>query len=276
MPLHRVADWNSAYANGANIAGGERWPGLWADAAKAFRDKAASAGRAQLGLEYGPRPRNRFDLFLPDRAPCGLAVYIHGGFWRMLDQSFGSHLAAGPLAHGYAVAMPTYTLAPEARVAEIGCEIAAAIEAAAAMVAGPIVLAGHSAGGQLATRMVTATSPLGADAVKRVRNVVSIAGLHDLRPMLRLDYNKDIGLDAAEAEAESPALLAPVAGTRLTCWVGLNERAEFIRQSRLLADVWTGLGAATDFYAEPDRHHFNVVDGLASPDHPLTKALLAD
>ena len=27
---------------------------------------------------------------------------------------------------------------------------------------------------------------------------------------------------------------------------------------------------------EPDRHHFNVVDGLADPDHALTRALLAD
>ena len=64
--------------------------------------------------------------------------------------------------------------------------------------------------------------------------------------------------------------------TRLTCWVGAGERAEFIRQNALLANVWTGLGAATAIVEEPDRHHFNVIDGLMQPDHPLTRALLDD
>jgi len=27
---------------------------------------------------------------------------------------------------------------------------------------------------------------------------------------------------------------------------------------------------------EPDRHHFNIVDGLAHPDHPLTRTLIAE
>lgn len=275
MPLHRVSDWNDAYANGVNIARGDRWPGVWAEAAEAFRKDMAAKGRAQLGLDYGPRERNRFDLFMPERAPKGLAVYVHGGWWRMLDNSFGSHLAAGPLAHGYAVAMPTYTLTPQARVTEIGQETATALAKAASMVDGPIVLAGHSAGGHLVTRMVTTTSPLDKAVIERVRNVVSIAGLHDMRPFLNLDYNADNRIDMEEALRESPALLTPVEGTRLTCWVGLNERAEFIRQSALLANIWTGLGAATDFYAEPDKHHFNVVDGLADPEHGLTRTLVA-
>ncbi|TIV06749.1 MAG: alpha/beta hydrolase, partial [Mesorhizobium sp.] len=68
--------------------------------------------------------------------------------------------------------------------------------------------------------------------------------------------------------------LRPVQGTRITCWVGGGERSEFLRQTALLANIWTGLGAATQSVVEPDRHHFNVVDGLADPDHPLTRTLL--
>lgn len=275
MILHAVTDWNSAYANGVNIPGGDRWPKLWADAACPFRETLAAAGRARLDIEYGTRTRNRVDMFFPEEKPVGLVVYVHGGFWRMLDKSFWSHLAAGPLARGYAVAMPGYTLTPEVRVTEIGREIAAAIEAVADIVAGPINLTGHSAGGHLVTRMVTTTSPLDKAVIGRVRNVVSIAGLHDLRPMTRLAYNDDICLDDAEAEAESPALLRPIDGTRLTCWVGQAERAEFVRQSELLANIWKGLGAETALYAEPDKHHFNIVDGLADPDHPLVSTLLA-
>jgi arylformamidase len=274
--LHRVTDWDNAYANGANIAGGERWPGLWVDPATAFRTARVAAGRAELDIAYGPAERNQLDLFLPDGEAKGLVVFIHGGFWLRLDKSFWSHLATGPLAHGYAVAMPSYTLCPDIRISGIVREIGAAVEKAASMVEGPIRLTGHSAGGHLATRMITATSPLPQPVRSRIVNTVSISGVHDLRPMMATAMNGDLKIDAAEAMAESPALLVPMDGARVTCWVGAAERAEFRRQNALLANIWTGLGAATDAVEEPDRHHFDVIDGLAQADHPLTRCLLTD
>lgn len=274
--LHRVSDWDNAYANGANIAGGERWPGLWVEPAAAFRRKRLDAGRAELDIAYGEGKRNRLDLFRPDGEARGLVAFIHGGFWLRLDKSFWSHLAAGPIAHGYAVAMPSYTLCPDIRIGGIVREVGAAIEEAARMVEGPIRLTGHSAGGHLATRMVTATSPLTDTVRTRIVNTVSIAGVHDLRPMMRTAMNADLRIDAAEALAESPALLTPIDGARVTCWVGGAERAEFRRQNALLANIWTGLGAAMASVEEPDRHHFDVIDGLADPDHSLTRCLLTD
>ena len=125
--LHRIENWSDAYANGPNIPGGERWPALWVEPAARFRESRVVAGRATLDIGYGEGARNRLDLFLPDQTPKGLVVYVHGGFWIRLDKSFWSHLAAGPLAHGYAVAMPSYTLCPETRVSAITGEIAAAI-----------------------------------------------------------------------------------------------------------------------------------------------------
>ncbi len=276
MPLFRVDDWNDAYANGPNIPGGDRWPAAWVEPAGAFRDKLVAAGRARLDVAYGDRPRNRLDLFLPEGEPRGLVVYIHGGFWLRLDKSFWSHLAEGPLAHGHAVAMPGYTLCPDIRVSGITREIGTAVAHAASMVSGPIHLTGHSAGGHLATRMVCADSPLPESTRARIGNVVSIAGLHDLRPMMATAMNGTLRLDEAEAIAESPALGRPLPGVRLTCWAGAAERAEFIRQNALLANAWRGLGAATEAVEEPNRHHFNVIDGLADSSHPLTRALLAE
>jgi acetyl esterase/lipase len=172
--------------------------------------------------------------------------------------------------------MPTYTLCPEIRISGIVAEIGQAVERAAGMVAGPIHLTGHSAGGQLAARMVCANSPLSKAVLSRIRNVVPISGLHDLRPLMRTAMNGTLKIDLTEAAAESPALLEPVEGLSITCWVGGGERSEFIRQSALLANMWVGLGAATALVEEADRHHFTVVDGLADPGHPLTRALLAD
>ncbi len=275
MLFYRITDWDDAYTNGANIPRGEAWPAAWVEPAKTFREALLAEGRARLDLSYGEKPRNRFDLFLPEEAPKGLVVFVHGGYWQALDKSYWSHLAAGSLAHGYAVAMPSYTLCPDVRVGDIVTEIAAAIADAAGEIDGPIHLTGHSAGGHLVTRMVAAGSPLVQPVRERVRTVVSISGVHDLRPLVRTGLNGKLQLDTQEASAESPVLMMPSAGTRLFCWAGSNERAEFIRQNALMASLWLGLGAETGAYVEPDRHHFNVIDGLADPGHPLTLTLLS-
>lgn len=274
MIHHHITNWDDAYTNGANIAGGDRWPAAWIGPAEAYRDAMSAKGKAKLDIAYGERDRNRLDLFLPEGTPKGLVVYIHGGWWKAFDKSVWSHLAAGSVDSGYAVAMPSYTLCPEVRIREITREVAKAVEAAAAMVDGPIMLTGHSAGGHLATRMVTTTSPLSSAVAGRVRHVLSIAGLHDLRTVMRIPMYRDLNVDEAEALAESPALLLPIENTRLTCWVGAAERAEFVRQNALLANIWTGLGAETAAVEEPDRHHFTIVDGLADAAHPLTITLL--
>ena len=275
MIFHQISDWNDAYANGPNIPGGERWPAAWVQPAQGYRDELLGSGRATLDIGYGERPRNRFDLFRPEGEPKGLVVFVHGGFWRALDKSFWSHLARGSVESGYAVAMPSYTLCPAVRIADITREIAAAIAQAAAMIGGPILLTGHSAGGHLVTRMISMTSPLSEAVRARIRNTVSISGVHDLRPLLKTAMNADLRIDDAEAQTESPVLLRPMPDAKVICWVGSAERPEFVRQNALLANIWTGLGAQTCTIEEPGRHHFDVIDGLADRTHPLVRMLLA-
>jgi len=273
--FHQISDWSDAYANAPNIPGGERWPAAWVQPAQAYRDALQGSGRATLDVPYGERARNRFDLFAPEGRPKGLVVFVHGGFWKALDKSFWSHLARGSVESGYAVAMPSYTLCPAVRISEITREIAAAVERVAAMVEGPLFLTGHSAGGHLVTRMISATSPLPEYVRARISHSVSISGLHDLRPLIKAAMNTELRIDEAEALVESPALLEPMQNARVTCWVGSAERPEFVRQNALLANIWTGLGAKTGTVEESGRHHFDVIDGLADPHHQLTKALLS-
>ncbi len=124
------------------------------------------------------------------------------------------------------------------------------------------------------TRQVCANSRLPQAVAARIAHVVSISGAHDLRPLLRTQMNADFRLELDMAQAESPALLIPVEGTRVTVWVGADERPEFVRQSTLLANIWTGLGADMAQVKEPVRHHFDVIDGLRDPDSALTRCLL--
>ena len=268
-----IEDWDDAYTNGAHIAQGDGYVARWSQAAQAFRDGIGSMGSARLDLSYGPLPRNRLDIFLPRSAPRGIFVFIHGGYWMRFDKSSWSHLARGAIERGLAVAMPAYTLCPEIRIGGIVREISAAISFAAKEIDGPVFLAGHSAGGHLVSRMLAVPGPLDDNMRRRIVHVVSISGLHDLRPIMKTAMNATLKIDWAEARAESPCLLEPHNGTRLTCWVGAAERAEFIRQNALLANVWRGLGAETAEVVEDNRHHFNIIDGLADARSALARAL---
>ena len=275
MTTQPISDWDDAYTNSAYIPGGGDFPARWQALAAAFRYELADAGRLRSDIPYGPHERNRYDLFMPAGAPKGLVCFVHGGYWMAFDKSFWSHLAAGPLAHDYAVAMPSYVLCPDARIADITRQIGHAITEAAGDIAGPIHLTGHSAGGHLVSRMLCASTPLSGEIASRIRKTVSISGLHDLRPLMNTKMNDTLRLDLAEARAESPALLEPLDGGDLTCWVGAAERPEFLRQNGLPGNLWSSFNARVSSFEEPDRHHFDIVDGLMDPNHPLVRTLLA-
>lgn len=265
-----MTDWDDAYSNAAHITDSARWPDAWAAPAAAYRTGMLATGRADLDLSYGPADRQRFDLFWPAEEPIGLLVFVHGGYWLSFDKGFWSHFARGAVDCGYAVAIPSYRLCPDVRIGTIAEDIAAAISAAAALIDGPIMLAGHSAGGQLVARLVTTMSPLTSALQHRLRRVTTISGLHDLRPLMLTSMNATLQIDPAEAACESPALLQPLPDVIVTAWVGLDERPEFIRQSTLLGHEWSGAA----LYRAPACHHFNILDPLCYARSALTNAVL--
>ncbi len=252
-------DMDRAYANGAFIAGADGYPPRWEAAAAEFR--AGLGARARLGLAYGPGARQRFDLFMPDGVPRGLLVYVHGGYWLAFGRENWSHLAAGALARGWACVMPSYTLAPEARIAEITIEIGRAVGAAAAMVAGPVVVTGHSAGGHLSARM----GCVGAPCTAAVARVVPISPVAELEPLMQTAMNERLQITEGEAALESPARLALRAGVSAHVWVGGNERPAFLWQARNLSENW-----GCDWSVALGKHHFDVIDALADPASPLS------
>lgn len=258
--------YDDAYQNAKYIPGGERYPARWARQAAAFRGRL---GPRALTQAYGTGPAECFDLFLPEGAPVGFLVFVHGGYWLRFGPRDFSHLAAGALARGWAVAMPAYTLAPEARIAAITRQVAAAIVAAAAAVPGPIVLTGHSAGGHLAARMAMTDAPLPPEVTQRLARVVPISPVADLRPLIETGMNATLGLDRPEALSESPALGTRRPGFPVHVWVGGAERPAFLDQARRLGNAW-----ACPVTVESGRHHFDVIEGLEGADTPLMRALL--
>ncbi len=257
------------YNNVDFIPDGTLYPDRWAEEARAHREVEAALGRARLNVAYGEGERQRFDLFHPSGLAEGLVVFVHGGYWLRFHRDFWSHFAAGLTARGWAVAMPSYTLAPEARISEMTVEIGRAVEAAAGLVRGPVRLAGHSAGGHLVARVGCADVDLDASVRGRIERIVPISPVSDLRPLMGLSMNATLQLDEAEAAAESP-VLHDAPEVPVTVWVGSEERPVFLDQARWLAEAW-----GAEHVVDAGRHHFDVIDALCVADSPLVEAILA-
>ncbi len=110
-------------------------------ALNAAREQRSAAFRAahpeHLDLAYGPRPRNRWDLF-PARdpgAPC--LVFIHGGYWQARTREEFACLVEGPYGLGWSAALAGYTLAPDATLTEIVAEVHARARLARRARSGP-------------------------------------------------------------------------------------------------------------------------------------------
>lgn len=263
-----ITDWDDAYANGAHIPGAADYPDRWARAAADFR---AGWPDCSLDIPYGGSDRQKLDLFFPQGTSRGLMIFVHGGYWLRFDKSFWSQFAAGALRLGWTVCLPSYDLAPAVGIGDITKQIGSAVMFAAQRSSGPVHLAGHSAGGHLVSRMICDDTPLDDETLRRIENVVSISGLHDLRPLRRTQMNGSFSLSETGAVEESPALRTKIKDCPVTAWVGAQERPEFVRQSRLLSEAWPG----TRFHADPGRHHFDVIDALKDPDSELVRRLVS-
>jgi arylformamidase len=263
-------DFDDAYANAAYIPDAAAYPERWRQNAADFRDEMIPVGRAELDISYGQSARSSFDLFLPEGAPQGLLMFVHGGYWLKFDKSYWSHLAAGPLQQGWAVAMPSYDLCPEVTIAQITRQIVQAVTGAAGRVGGGLVLSGHSAGGHLVARML-APGMLPKAVLQRVQRVVPISPVADLRPLLWTAMNAQFRMDAAQAAAESP-VLQQTPKVPVTVWVGAEERPVFLNQARWLVEAWQ---ANVGHVISAGQHHFNVIEDMTCGQSTLTKTLIS-
>ena len=260
---------DDAYNNRGYIPDADSFVDRWAEAAQAFRAQEATLGRARLNEPYGSHEREKLDLFHPPGPAAGLVVFIHGGYWRAFDRGYWSHFAEGALARDWAVAMPSYPLSPEAPIADITRSATAAIAKAASLIGGPIALAGHSAGGHLVARMANPDTGLAPEITARIRTILPISPVADLRPLIQTSMNEDLRLDDAAARAESPALLPKALGIPVHVWVGAAERPAFLDQARWLAEAWDD----THLHIPEGLHHFDVIDALRDPESDMVGQL---
>lgn len=237
---------------------------------RAWSDEVRSTMLQARDLRYGPSPDETLDLVVPHTG-APLLVFFHGGYWRRLHKDDATFVAHGFAPHGVATAIVNYGLAPALRLEEIVAQARRSVAWLRANAdehgADPerIVVAGHSAGGQLAA-MCAVDAP--------VAGVATISGVHDLRPV-RGWTAEWLGLDEARAAALSPLLLAPAAPTPVIAATGALESEAFRAQGRDFAAAWHAHGCAATYEDTPDDDHFTVLSRLYDPEDSLVARIAA-
>jgi arylformamidase len=257
---------DAAYDNTSAVKDSQQYRARWWDKSAAIR---AEPG-ARLDLRYGARPRATLDYF-PAQTNAPLFVFIHGGYWQRNEKERFSFVSRGPRAHGINVAVPGYTLGPDARLTEIVDEIGQALTFLAehsgelGFDRGQILVGGWSAGGHLAAAVAGHPAVAGS---------MPISGIFDLEPIALGALNDKLSLSSEEIEKLSPLRNLPSRAVPLELYVGADELPELRRQSQNYFEALRAKDLPASLTFLPGHHHFSILGELARPEGALTQALL--
>jgi arylformamidase len=260
------------YNNRELVPDNEKWVTHWLQGS----ERARATMTCHLDLRYGEAPGETVDLFPARKGDGSCMMFIHGGYWRSRDKRDFSFLAPAWVDAGVSLAIVNYDLCPAVTMEEIVRQMLRASRwlwlnaEQYGMDEDRLYVSGHSAGGHLTAMMMAAVWPAFDRRLPKdlFKGGLAISGLYDLRPMVLVDWlNPDLRLDEEAAIKVSPAFLPPATRAPVMTCVGGDESSEFKRQNALLRERWRG--AVAGDIAMPGRHHFSVLDGLATPSSAL-------
>ena len=282
-PRHDPVWLEAQYNNRALVPDHPQVLSRWAQASALARERSP----ALLDLPYGDGSNETLDIFPPPAGaqPAPVLVFIHGGYWRSLDKADHSFVAPSFQADGAMVVVPNYALCPAVGIEQIVLQMAQVVtwvwHRAAQYGGDPsrIAVVGHSAGGHLATMLLSCRWKDVAEELpaQPLAGAMSISGLYDLEPLRHTPFlQADLQLTPASVARLSPAFFPRPKGAKLYATVGLQESDEFLRQNRLIREVW-GPTAVPVCETVVDANHFTVLNSLADPKgrlHELALRLL--
>jgi arylformamidase len=232
-------------------------------------------------IRYGSLDREKLDLFPSPIPQSKTLVFIHGGYWHMLDKDLFHFIANGFHAFGVTIVLLAYPLAPEYSIDQMLLSCRNALywlyNNVAAYNGNPdeLFVAGHSAGGHLAA-MLMATDwkrtglTIPADMIK---GTCVMSGLFNLIPIFHSYLNTKIKMDLETAHRNSPVTLVPSNSCPLIIAVGAAETDEFQNQSIEFSEAWKDKGFPVHLLQLPAENHFSIVDAMVEKGSGLHSAI---
>ena len=260
---------NAAYNNVAKVGPdyAKKKADEWGAASKALRQSRSQ----HLDVAYGPKERNKWDLYPANNpnAPC--LIHVHGGYWQRGSKEQFACLAEGALARGWSAALPGYTLAPEASLTQIIAELRAAFDwfsqkSAEHGITGKAYLTGWSAGGCMTG--ILSDHP-------KITAAVGVSGIYDLAGLRDSPHVNDaLKFTEVEVQSLSPMRLPP-AKKPVGIAYGASELPFMVASSRDYHSYRSSQNLPGDLIPIPNGNHMTVLDEFRTPNGYMTRAVAA-
>jgi arylformamidase len=217
---------------------------------------------------YGDHPRQTMEVLkaAPGETGKGLAIFIHGGFWRAMERQQSRFVATPFLKRGIDCVITEYRLMPGFRLADLVADTVSALRRIAEL-AVPMrfsdnrILCGHSAGAHLALYGAMgareAGIPLGETAL------IFFSGVFDIFAIQQTSLADELKMPPEEVARWSVYSGADLAGRPAIFLAGADETDDFKRQSYIGAQM-LGRGRDNAIMLVDGANHLTLVTKFAT------------
>lgn len=253
------ASLNHQYNNRELVPNYEEYFELWARLNKETKSNYTCI----KDIPYGAGNNEKLDFYPAAVTGAATMIFIHGGYWQMMSRSDFAFIAQAFVPHHIHTLIIGYPLATTVSMDVLIQTVRRALTWIHLNIheygGDPtrLYLSGHSAGGHLASLMMTDRY---APADIQLKGVVALSGLYDLIPIQRSHVNEPIGMDEATAIRCSTVSFLPK-DVPLILAVGGAESEEYHAQTLTLADRWRDLPKLTTMVL-PEVNHFSILSEL--------------
>lgn len=232
-------------------------------------------------VSYGEHPRQNYELLkvAEGHEVKGLAVFIHGGFWRAMDREQSRFVAQPFLANGYDCVIAEYRLMPEFRLENLVQDTADMLSSLADnrrpySLADNVILAGHSAGAHLAVFGLQRARQMGVSISDC--SLLLLSGVFDIYPVSKTSIGDDLRMSDEEIKRWSLYDAKLELGTEPLFVAGEIETDEFKRQTIVGAQQLGSQGVENILFV-PEANHLSLMTEFAVNDdlNRLCLAMLA-
>jgi arylformamidase len=246
----------------------------------------SAVARARIGeplrFAYGPTPIEGLDVYRCKTPNAPVAIFIHGGAWRMGAASEFAVLAEPFVDAGAHFAVLDFTTIDAA-----GGDLFPMVEQVRRAVgwlhrnagkfggdSNRLYLISHSSGSHLAGCVVTHDWAKAGFPLDILKGAALSSGMYDLKPVRLSKRSKYVNFTDAMEDALSAMRHLDKLHTPLVLTYGTYETPEFQRQSRDFAAAVKAAGKPVELLVGEGYNHFEMLETLANPYGLLGHAVL--
>lgn len=254
-----------AYNNSLNVKNSAELIQSWVDKSETLRGQVSG----ELNTPYGAASRQSFDYFSAG-SQSPIVVFIHGGFWQLRSKDDFTFIVPRLLEEGMTVAILGYSLAPEAKMADIVLDIRNGLNAIEKKVRAErgtfpgFCLLGWSAGAHLVASVMSESN---------VYAGIAISGIYDLEPMHHCYVNDKLQLDLESSRTYSPILQLGHFGKPMDLFVGSAELPAMQAQTMDFFQYRQANSQSGEFKLLNGFNHYTIFEELVDSDGYILEAI---